>query len=974
MSSTFRFNFVAAVVLSCFAACSSGGGSSSSSSAAGGTGGTASSTQSDYFPTSFAVASPLDRSVSGAALMKALATGSVPAYSREFEADTDGINDVLNGTSLSACSFDASLFLSRSGNAGCYGPSVGFEGHPDAGSGSSAGELPPGDLGIWSEEETDGSGEACSAAQLNARLDGMSDQMNAGLTAAAAVVCVINNNSGTLSMPADSTTTLTSEMNADLGEASLTFNEVTLAHSDDTGRDAYTYALDFNYTDADGESHAVAVTLQHVEGCDDGGYEGVLSYSVDDEEDLAFGNCPASGPGVPVTRAGSLAYRKYSDYAMATDSRTAVFCGNGAADTFDGDGLVDFSAKYDASTNPDGWGGDANRFITNFNPTTLSGQYAYAWQAGALDNYTRAFNIYLERDNDTDLLSGSAFFGYGSDVGDSDGAIDGFICNWAGPGGAINSGTAQAGTVTLAEKAQSQTIVESSAGGVFTASASEITYAPTNDCDYDGTGSFRYDRDADGDLSDESASTAVANDLADFSEIGDQGILLPRLPSGFSTAACTSETLYTATGEYHDGTYWDAVLRFDDAQDIDSDADGAVVPNATIPVKSDPVGSGIVDANGYQMNFIHTLYLWDDDLYLGSLFTNKNNYAGDPSNPALQYMANTSYEIGSVGVLTGASSLTDGGETLDRHLFDHLNADGTTSTTTELHQPHGIWIDKTLDILYVANSFSGKILVFDGASSLDGNTAPSRVIEHPELGSPIHVFVDEANDRLFVASVAVSTGSPPPPPSSVKYHSAGGVAEPSDPGTCNAGPPAVVIYNGASSLNGTVEPDVRIVGDNTRLCEGNNQTTHNVWYDEDLGMIFASHHTNELLMYAASEGATGENEVDLQPSTPTDYDVVPRRFLEINEDADGADLYYWSVYGFYYLAEKDRLYVSGGYSSGATDEHGSVPDVGVPPNEIKVYDGVGLSHFNGQMTPTRVIHWDGGDVYYPSQALWVKEN
>jgi hypothetical protein len=907
----------------------------------------------------------LDRSVSGAALTKALATGSTPAYSREFEADTDNINDVLNGSSASACSFDASLFLSKPGNADCYGPSITYENHPDAGSGSSSGELPPGDLGVWSEEETDGSGEACSAAQLNARLNGMSDQMNAGLMAAASVVCVINANS--LSMPSDSRLTLTDEMNTALGSSSLTFDAATLTHSDDTGRDQYVYALTYDYVDDDGETHEIEVSLTHVEGCDNNTYEGVLSYAVDASEGLEFGNCPASGGSVPVTNAGSLAYRKYSDFAMATDSRTAVFCGNGAADTFDDDGLVDFSAKYDATSNADGWGGDANRFITNFNPTTLSGQYAYEWQAGFRDNYTRAFNIYLERDNETDLLSGSAFFGYGQDVEDSDGSIDGFICNWAGPGGAINSGSAESGSVTLAEKAQWQEIEESSVGGVFTASTSEITYAPTNDCDYDGGSSFVYDRDADGDLSDESASALVTNDLADFDEIESRGILLPRLPSGLSDAACTSDTLYTATGEYHDGTYWDAVLRFDDAQDIDSDTNGAVTPSATLPVKSDPVGSGIVDAAGYQMNFVHTLYLWDDDLYLGSLFTNKNNYAGDPSNPDLQYMAETSFEIGSVGVLTGASTLSDGGATLERHLFDDLNTDGTTATTTELHQPHGIWIDESRDILYVANSFSGKILVFDGASAVDGRSAPDRVIEHSNIGFPIHVFVDEVNDRLFVASVGVSAPPPSSPPSSVKYHSAGGVADPSTPGTCNAGPPGLVVYNHASTVDGSVAPDVRILGDNTRLCEGNNQTTHNVWFDTATNTIIASHHTNELLMYDASV-------IDFTSTTPTDYDITPKRFLEINEEADGSDMYYWSVYGFFYLAEKDRLYISGGYSSHATDERGAVPDVGIPPSEIKVYDGVSLSHFNGQMTPTRVIHWDNGDTYYPSQALWVSED
>jgi hypothetical protein len=41
------------------------------------------------------------------------------------------------------------------------------------------------------------------------------------------------------------------------------------------------------------------------------------------------------------------------------------------------------------------------------------------------------------------------------------------------------------------------------------ASASDITYAPTNSCMYDGSGSFAYDRNLDNDLSDETVDTAA---------------------------------------------------------------------------------------------------------------------------------------------------------------------------------------------------------------------------------------------------------------------------------------------------------------------------------------------------------------------------------------------------------------------------------------------------------------------------------
>jgi hypothetical protein len=37
-----------------------------------------------------------------------------------------------------------------------------------------------------------------------------------------------------------------------------------------------------------------------------------------------------------------------------------------------------------------------------------------------------------------------------------------------------------------------------------------------------------------------------------------------------------------------------------------------------------------------------------------------------------------------------------------------------------------LWIDEARDLLDVANTFGGSILVFDHASTADGNVAPAR--------------------------------------------------------------------------------------------------------------------------------------------------------------------------------------------------------------------------------------------------------
>ena len=62
--------------------------------------------------------------------------------------------------------------------------------------------------------------------------------------------------------------------------------------------------------------------------------------------------------------------------------------------------------------------------------------------------------------------------------------------------------------------AQRQFVAYNSSTGLFDVSSggSNIAYAPTNSCSYDGSGSFVFDTDADGDLSDE-AGGAVASDL-----------------------------------------------------------------------------------------------------------------------------------------------------------------------------------------------------------------------------------------------------------------------------------------------------------------------------------------------------------------------------------------------------------------------------------------------------------------------------
>lgn len=368
------------------------------------------------------------------------------------------------------------------------------------------------------------------------------------------------------------------------------------------------------------------------------------------------------------------------------------------------------------------------------------------------------------------------------------------------------------------------------------------------------------------------------------------------------------EQLFVATGEYSASPSWHAVLRFDEAEA----ADAVVTPAATVPLKAS------TDAAGTKLLFGHGMYLWQsrNEMFVSTLFTNSANAE------CAQCMPTT--PSGSIAVLNNITT-ADGAQTVVRHIFGGHGAGDVTG----VHQPHGLWIDEPRDLLYVANTFGHTLLVFANASAATGNVAPARTLTSAKLGSPANVFLDQPADRLFVASIA--TGG-------------------------QANKPAILIYNRASTRDGADDPDVRIIGTATRLAEGNNQTTHNVWYDPTSKLMFVGHHTNEILIYDLAG-------VDLDPAAPTDLELVPR-VIQVNEN-DG-DVASWSVYGLAYVAAHDRLYVSTGATMGG-------PKPGAPPNAIKVYDGVSQTAASGRVAPTRVIGWSNGTTYFPPQPLWVIE-
>jgi len=434
------------------------------------------STSSTTFPRGLAVASPFEliSASGGSSIIRALALE-----------EGEEIEDALSGDDCDP-GLDLSAFATNPTDADCYGPTVSYVDHPDGGL-PNDGDLPHGDVGIWSatNEET---GEACSAAQLTARMEGAKAKTDAAKKLWAAALCV-----GETAGSVDDTNM--NAMATDKG-LDLTFSDVTETKSGDN------YALSMTVSDS---TISVDLVLSH--NGDDEVYDGRVAYAVNTTSDS--GNCQALTGSTDVTIAGAAGYSRDADGLNLVSHQDAIFCG-ADADAVD-EATISISAddKYSES-NVDGWGATFEIFNAEYNDS-LEGSYVYAWQAGANDDNARILNISLEQV--VAGMQGQAYFGYGLPVDDDafDGSIGGFICNWAGPGN----------DHTLVDSVQSQTITIDTEGN-SEATASSIQYAPTVACSYDGGAGFQYDLDGDGTIdADEIADEddGIESELADIADM-----------------------------------------------------------------------------------------------------------------------------------------------------------------------------------------------------------------------------------------------------------------------------------------------------------------------------------------------------------------------------------------------------------------------------------------------------------------------
>lgn len=449
-----------------------------------------------------------DRDTAAVAFGKLLPISSAWAATRSprYIAAANRINALLTGATpaSTAAFFNPTRFLASVTNAGCYGPSVLYQNHPDHPTAptSNSGTLPSGDLGMWTVTDT-ATGHVCASAQLDARMDGISQRANTGLMTLASLINV-GAAAGKALPAAGSSLSLVPEMNTAFSASGLTFSTATVAQS---SASVWTYTVQFSFTDTASPPllHNVEIKLTHTPGASSTNYGGLLTYAVT-RGSVNRLNCP--GDTVDV---GTLKYSRTGTTVANLVHREGNYCGTGTPSSlatsvadFSSDGQLDPAGKW-PGTGTRGWANNFSRFGANYDPTTSQGYYALGWQAGYNDGNSRLFNIGLNYNSTTELRDGESYFGYGSDIATSSGAIQGFICNWAGPGNSH----------TLQDYFQRQFVTFNDTSGKWEAgasgapSSSNITFAPTNSCAYAGGGTFHYDKNANGSLDDTAGSATV---------------------------------------------------------------------------------------------------------------------------------------------------------------------------------------------------------------------------------------------------------------------------------------------------------------------------------------------------------------------------------------------------------------------------------------------------------------------------------
>jgi DNA-binding beta-propeller fold protein YncE len=150
-----------------------------------------------------------------------------------------------------------------------------------------------------------------------------------------------------------------------------------------------------------------------------------------------------------------------------------------------------------------------------------------------------------------------------------------------------------------------------------------------------------------------------------------------------------------------------------------------------------------------------------------------------------------------------------------------------TGAATTLNAPYGVFVDITRNKLYVINSGVDSILVFNNAATVSGNTAPSRTISGAAttMSGPSGGALDMLQDRLYVA---------------------------------NTGSNSILVFNAISVADGNLAPNRTIAG----VLTGLNQP-RDLYLDLAGDRLYVANAVgNSILMFDGASSVTGATAPD----------------------------------------------------------------------------------------------------------------
>lgn len=228
-----------------------------------------------------------------------------------------------------------------------------------------------------------------------------------------------------------------------------------------------------------------------------------------------------------------------------------------------------------------------------------------------------------------------------------------------------------------------------------------------------------------------------------------------------------------------------------------------------------------------------------------------------------------------------------------------------SGAATQLNNPQYIFLDATSNRLFVANTNSSSILVFDNMSTLNGNVSPTRVITSASLATPTDVALDKGRDLLYVAdtnsvlvfagastangtTVPVRTLQPGFTPGALLIDAANDRLFAADPVTNS-----INVFEGASTLSGLVLVTRRLVGSSTQLAQ-----PFGLQIDSAGRLVVANFAPPSITIYAnAAAATTTGNIAPVTMISGSNTTLAGPTQLTINTVAAGGELFVADPFG-----------------------------------------------------------------------------